>query len=169
MKTQMERVALELTEGRGAHADPIACVEDLPAELATRKPAGFEHSALEIVAHLNYWMRYDLKRMKGGPDPYPKHASESWLSAQEVHAGRWQNEIANFRELLQELAAMCRSDLGTWLTQAPAMHESQKRNASSIGALIFQSITHNSYHLAQIVDLRRAQGVWPPARGGDTW
>ena len=169
LKAQMERVALELIEGRGAHADPLACIEDVPAELATRKPSGFEHSILEIVAHLNCWMRYDLKRMRGSPDPYPEHAAESWLSPEGVLVGRWPEEVERFGELLQELAEVCRSDVRTWLTEAPAMCVGHQRNASSTGAMIFQSITHNSYHLGQIVDLRRAMGAWPPGKGGDTW
>jgi uncharacterized damage-inducible protein DinB len=28
---------------------------------------------------------------------------------------------------------------------------------------------HNAYHLGQIVSLRQAMGVWPPASGGWTW
>ena len=28
---------------------------------------------------------------------------------------------------------------------------------------------HNSYHLGQIVLLRRILGAWPPPSGGDTW
>ena len=28
---------------------------------------------------------------------------------------------------------------------------------------------HNAYHLGQIVSLRQAMGLWPPAGGGWTW
>jgi len=35
------RALTELLRGQGAHADPIACIEDLPADLATRQVAGF--------------------------------------------------------------------------------------------------------------------------------
>lgn len=169
LKAQMERVALELIEGRGAHADPLACVEDLRAQLAVRKPSGFEHSVLEIVAHVNYWMEYDLKRMRGVPELYPIHAAESWLSAQQVRNAKWPEEVERFRKLLQQLRAICRSDLTNWLTESRAMCAGHEQNASSLGALIFQSITHNSYHVGQIVDVRRALGAWPPVKGGDTW
>ena len=169
LKGQMQRVALELIEGRGAHADPMACVEDISPELATTRPPGFEHSILEILAHVNCWMRYDLKRMRGSPDPYPEHAAESWLRAEEVQASRWPKEVEQFCQLGQELAAMCRADERTWLIEAPPMCVGHQRNASSVGAMIFQLITHNSYHIGQIVGVRRALGAWPPAKGGDTW
>ena len=169
LKAQMERVSLELVEGRGAHVVPVGCIEDLGAEAACRKPAGFEHSICEIVTHLNYWMEYDMKRMRGTPDPYPVHAAESWPSSKDVREADWKKIVNRFRELLHELESVCRSDASAWTKQAPAAHPSHERNASTVGAMIFQLITHNSYHVGQIVDLRRALGAWPPANGGDTW
>ena len=166
---QMERVALELLEGRGAHADPLACIDDLTADSASRKPVGFTHSIFDLVAHLNYWMEYDMKRMRGAADPYPVHASESWPSGQNIHDAQWTKQVERFCELQKELAILCRSGIRSWLSSAPATHVSHERNASSVGALIFQTITHNSYHIGQIVDLRRALGAWPPSKGGDTW
>jgi uncharacterized damage-inducible protein DinB len=168
-KAQMERVAVELLEGRGAHAEPLACIEDLTVEQATRKPLGFEHSIFEIVAHLNYWMDYDLKRMRGAPDPYPAHASEGWPSAEPIGKARWEGEVRRFRALLGELRTACQLDSASWVSEVPATHKSHERNASTVGAMIFQAIAHNSYHLGQIVDLRRRLGRWPPAKGGDTW
>ncbi len=34
----------ELVYGKGAHVDPVACVEDIPAELAARIAVGYPHS-----------------------------------------------------------------------------------------------------------------------------
>ena len=34
----------ELVYGKGAHVDPVACVEDISAELAARTVAGYPHS-----------------------------------------------------------------------------------------------------------------------------
>lgn len=169
LKAQMERVALELLEGRGAHADSLGCVEDISAELASRKPTGFEHSIFEIVLHLNYWMEADLKRMRGTPDPYPARASEGWPESSATNEESWRACIRKFRELLDEFKSSCRADAASWAMTAAVTHPSHERNASSMGALIFQAIAHNSYHLGQIVDLRRAHGAWPPAKGGDTW
>lgn len=169
LKAQMERVALELLEGRGAHADSVGCIEDISAELASRKPAGFEHSIFEIVSHLNYWMEADLKRMRRTPDPYPAHASESWPDTSATSEDGWEACVARFRKLLGEFASFCLVDEASWAMTAAVTHPSHERNASSIGALIFQAIAHNSYHLGQIVELRRALGAWPPAKGGDTW
>jgi hypothetical protein len=54
----------ELIYGKGAHVDPVACVEDIPAELAARTVAGYPHSIWQIVEHMNYWMRIGLTQTK---------------------------------------------------------------------------------------------------------
>ena len=68
----------ELLRGKGAHADPIACVEDISAELAARQVAGLPHSIGQLVFHMNYWMSYDLRRMRGEQPQYPEHNAESF-------------------------------------------------------------------------------------------
>ena len=74
------RALTELLRGKGAHADPIACVEDLSAELAARHIEGFPHSIGELVFHMNYWMDYELRRIRGEKPAYPEHNSESFPS-----------------------------------------------------------------------------------------
>src|SRR5258706_11089200 len=59
------RALTELLQGKGAHADPIACVEDLTSELAARHVKGFPHSIGQLLFHMNYWMEYELRRIRG--------------------------------------------------------------------------------------------------------
>src|ERR1700719_4718359 len=61
----------ELVHGKGAHVDPVDCVEDIPAELATRTVPDYPHSIWQIVEHMNYWMDYDLSKIAGENRPYP--------------------------------------------------------------------------------------------------
>ena len=68
----------ELVYGKGAHVDPVACVEDISAELAARTVAGYPHSIWQIVEHMNYWMEYELAKIAGENPYYPDIAIESW-------------------------------------------------------------------------------------------
>ncbi|MFZ0947828.1 MAG: hypothetical protein WAN19_06795, partial [Candidatus Sulfotelmatobacter sp.] len=61
----------ELLRGKGAHADPLACVEDLSVELGARQITGFPHSIGQLVFHMNYWMDYELRRIRGQRPAYP--------------------------------------------------------------------------------------------------
>ena len=62
----------ELLRGKGAHADPVACVKDLSADLAARQVVGFPHSVGQLVSHMNYWMDYELRRIRGERPAFPE-------------------------------------------------------------------------------------------------
>jgi len=82
-----EHPLTELLYGKGAHASPLACVEDLPVDLAGSAVSGFPHSIWQILRHLNYWMDYELKRIDGHAAPYPVSAGEScrkWRGLQKL-------------------------------------------------------------------------------------
>lgn len=168
-----ERALTELTEliyGKGAHANSIACVEGLTADLASRRVAGFPHSIWQLVFHLNYWIDYDLKRIKGERPPYPAHADESWPSSRSpADDAEWMREIARFTALLAELAMLANSGSEKLQQEVETMHPAHERQSSSVQAVLWQTVVHNSYHLGQIALLRRSLGVWPPPGGGDTW
>jgi hypothetical protein len=99
----------ELVYGKGAHVDPVACIEDIAAELAARTAAGYPHSIWQIVLHLNYWMDYDLSTVAGENRPYPEKAIESWSTPPSPAAeGRgadeaWQATTRRFYDLLTRL------------------------------------------------------------------
>jgi hypothetical protein len=69
-----ERAMHELLYGKGAHANPVACVEDLPLELSGRRVEGFPHSIWQLVSHMNFWMDYEVRRIRGDAPKYPDHS-----------------------------------------------------------------------------------------------
>jgi uncharacterized damage-inducible protein DinB len=165
----MENVIVELLNGKHAHADSRACV-DVPFDVARNMPEGFTHSIRQLVWHMNYWMEYELKRIAGSPDPYPAHADESWPAASETFdVNQWQHEVARFGELLDELAMHAELPANERARPIQSNHESEAQHASSLEAVLWQTLVHNSYHLGQVVMLRQAVGAWPPIAGSDTW
>jgi hypothetical protein len=102
-----ERALIELLYGKGAHANPVVCVEDVPLELSGRRVEGFPHSIWQLVSHLNYWTDYELRRIHGEAPKYPDHAAESW-PANRAPGGEqeWKMIISEFRGLLGKLAAL---------------------------------------------------------------
>jgi len=170
LKTVLEQPLVELLDGKAAHASPLACLEDLSADLASRKVEGHTWSIWEIVLHLNYWMAYDFKRILGAPDPYPDHAANSWPALPpEASEESWNHTVSQFAALLQEWETLSRSDLQVLMRAANVISPHHAQQASSVLALILQTIAHNSYHVGQIVLTRRALGAWPPRKGGNTW
>jgi uncharacterized damage-inducible protein DinB len=165
-----ESTLSELLYGKGAHANPIACVEDLSAILASRTLDGFPHSTWQLVNHMNYWMEYELHRIAGACPAYPEHASASWLpnSAPPAEAD-WTKAVARFRELIAKFAEVAHSGAQALSRVVQSAHLQQGQHGSTVGAILWQVASHNSYHTGQIAVLRRHLNAWPPQSGGDTW
>jgi uncharacterized damage-inducible protein DinB len=165
-----QTVLIELFHGKAAHANPVACVADLSADLAARNIDGFPHSIWQLLSHMNYWMHYELQRIKGAAPAYPEHASGSWLpNAAPPNETAWNEAIVRLRELIDASIRLAQSDPALLSREVAPAHAQQSQHASSVHAILWQLVAHNSYHTGQIATLRRCLGVWPPRAGGDTW
>lgn len=165
-----ERSLTEVLRGKGAHVDPVACVEDISAELAARAVAGFPHSIGQLVFHINYWMEYELRRIRGERPAYPEHNSESFSAAPSpADAAEWNRLRTRMTELLGEFAALAKSSSQELQRELESVHAGDKNVAGALEAVIMQMVAHNSYHVGQIAMVRQALGAWPPRGGGDTW
>lgn len=165
-----ERALVELLYGKAAHANPLSCIEDVSSELASRVTDHFPHSIFQLTAHMNYWMDYELRRTRGEKPAYPSHASESWPThAAPASQNEWPAAVVRFRQLLAELATLAGSSPEILSRPVEPTHPSHETHSSSLLAVLWQTLVHNSYHVGQITMLRRALGAWPPSSGGDTW
>jgi|SRR5579872_818900 uncharacterized damage-inducible protein DinB len=164
-----QRALTELLRGKGAHADPIACVEDISAELAARQVVGFPHSIGQLVFHINYWMEYELRRIRGQRPAYPEHNSESFPAASSVDVAEWDRLRARMTELLDEFAGLAKLSAQELQREIESVYEGDKNVAGTLEAVLWQMVAHNSYHVGQIAMIRRTLGAGPPCGGGDTW
>jgi uncharacterized damage-inducible protein DinB len=165
-----DRTLRELVYGKGAHVDPVACVEDISAELATRTVAGYPHSIWQIVEHMSYWMDFELRKIAGEVPTYPEKAMESWPAHPEgASEAQWSEVRQRFVALLARLAALADGDSATLDKVVSEVDVMKKSRQNSVHATLWQITAHNSYHAGQIALLRRQAGAWPPERGGDTW
>jgi|SRR5580700_3364930 uncharacterized damage-inducible protein DinB len=164
------RALTELLRGEGAHADPVACIEDLSPELAARQVDGFPHSIGQLVFHMNYWMDYELRRIRCQRPAYPEHNAESFPSAPSpADAQDWDRLKKDFASLLADFAALANSSPEELQRQIETVHEGDTKVARTLEAVLWQMVAHNSYHVGQIALIRRTLGAWPPRGGGDTW
>jgi len=164
-----ERALTELLRGKGAHADPLACVEDISAELAGRQVPGFPHSIGQLLFHMNYWMGYELRRVRGERPAYPERSSQTFPVAAAVDTGEWNRIREQFAARLGEFAALAKSSRAELDRQIETVHEGDTKVAGTLEAVLWQMVAHNSYHLGQIAMIRRVLGAWPPRGGGDSW
>jgi uncharacterized damage-inducible protein DinB len=164
------RALTELLHGKGSHADPLACIEDISAEVAARHLEGFPHSIGQLVFHMNYWMDYELRRIRGERPAYPEHSSETFPPAPSARdAPDWDRLCQRFAGLLADFTKLAESSPDEMQRQIETGHEGDTKLAGTLEAVLWQMVAHNSYHTGQIAMIRRTLGAWPPRGGGDTW
>jgi hypothetical protein len=149
-----------LLDGKGAHLDFDATVEGLPAELAGRPAAGLPHTAWQLVEHLRIAL-WDLVEYSRSPG----HESPEWPAGYWPPApappspAAWEESLAAYRSQREEMKALVADPARDLLAPLPW---------SDFGASLLREALlaagHASYHLGQLVDLRRALGAWPAER-----
>jgi hypothetical protein len=76
-----------LTEPIGFLA-PARALEGLSPDFAERRVDGAPHSIAEIVAHLNFWQIWFIRRAEGMAAPMVQHAAEGWPARRRLDPGR---------------------------------------------------------------------------------
>jgi hypothetical protein len=145
----------ELIKGGNAHVDYKKALEDFPAELRGKRPKGGPHSPWELLEHMRI-AQLDILEYSRNPD----HKSPDWPSGywpeepEPPDAKAWDRTVNGF---CQDLRAMCAlvADEKTDLF-APIPHGTGQTILRE--ALLVAD--HNSYHLGQLVLVRRMLGTW---------
>jgi hypothetical protein len=146
---------LYLLKGEGAHAKFEDVIDDFPAKQRGEKVANFPHTAWMLLEHLRI-AQWDILEFSRNA----KHKSPDWPSGywpkEEAPPSvpAWAKSVRGFqsdRKAMQKLVADPKSDLHKpfpWGDGQTLLRE----------ALLLAD--HNSYHLGQLVTLRRLLGAW---------
>ena len=139
--------------GHQSHVDFDSAVEDFPAELRGLKPAGAPHTAWQLLEHMRIAQRDILDFSRD-----PHHQSPEWpegywpagktppdAQAWDASVEAFQKDAREFNKLVQDL------------------HEDLfKRFEHGDGQTLLREVllvaTHNSYHLGQLVFLKKMLG-----------
>lgn len=153
--TAVREELIWLLEGGHAHAKFDDVVADFPKEHVGTRPEGVPYSAWELLEHMRLaqedilrfsqsaeWVSHDWPKGYWPPKPAPQHE------------GDWNKSIRAIRKDLAEFIAMIRD---------PAQDLHKKFPWGSGQTLMREALLiadHNSYHLGQLVLVRRLLGAW---------
>jgi DinB superfamily len=146
---------LDLLRGRNAHADFDTSVADFPSRLRGVKPAGAPHTAWQLLEHMRI-AQWDILEFSRDV----KHKSPSWpegywpKTEAPPSAAAWNNSLRSFRADLKGMAKLVADKNTDLFARIP--HGSGQTILRE--ALLIAD--HNSYHLGQMVLLRRLLGAW---------
>jgi len=156
------QVMINALHGRNAHLCPEKALEGLKLSVTGKKILNTPYTIWQLLKHMNYWQHKLLQRMEGG-DVYPDHTwQEGWEES--FNAGS-QEELD--QEILKLLSLIKKAEdaIGNGETDRSCSSETLQTHYHILQAMA----SHISYHLAEVVILRRIFGAWPPPAGGLTW
>ena len=129
-----------------------------PAQAVNKRPDWpWPYSVAEQVAHMLFWQEHTLTTIKTGTEPEVPTAAVSWPAVTEADWPRVKDEFLAGLERSREVAR-----------DSETLNRVLGSNYT-VGVKLLSQITHDSYHLGQVVLLRRMMGAWPPSGGGNTW
>jgi hypothetical protein len=146
---------VDLLTGGNAHAKFDDVIKDLPPKLRGTKPENFPHSPWMLLEHLRaaQWDILDFSRnlkyksMKWPDDYWPK--TEAPPSAE-----AWNKSIEEFHRDLEAMQALVKNPKTDLFARIPwGDGQTILREALLVA-------DHNSYHLGQLLDVRRLLGAW---------
>ena len=161
-KALRERIIASVS-GSGAHVRPAVALEYLTMAQARRRPSKRLATIWEELAHVVFWQDFVLETVRGGQPKAPAHAAGGWPAVPKGPRSEaaWEALVARFLKGLEEIEKLARKvDI-----EAPI----GRGKKSALGGQLLMLGSHTSYHLGQIVCLRKLIGAWLPPSGGATW
>jgi hypothetical protein len=146
---------LDLLRGHNAHADFDAVVADFPSRSRGVKPPGAPHTAWQLLEHMRMAQWDILEFSRDAKHKSPPWPEGYWPKTEAPpNAAAWNNSLRSFRADLKAMAKL----VGDKKTDLYAKIPHGSGQTILREALLIAD--HNSYHLGQMVLLRRLLGTW---------
>jgi hypothetical protein len=155
-KSLREQIAYALS-GEGAHAGFDDSVNRLAPPLQGKRPEGAAHSPWELLEHMRIAQADILAFTRNDPDYAPlDFPSGYWPGTQAPpDEEAWERSCQAFHKDLDDFIELVKDETKDLLAPLP-----QSKSGASIMAQALLVADHNSYHLGQLVMVRRLLGAW---------
>lgn len=154
-QSRLKELLLDQFSGRNAHAAFDDAVDGLVLDDVGIRPDGLPHSIWELVEHLRI-AQYDILDFSQNPDYQALKWPDDYWPASPKPDGQdqWDQTIAAFHRDHKAMEDLIRQT-GHDLTE-PLDHGS----GQTLFREVLLIVDHNSYHIAQIIQVRRLLGKW---------
>jgi uncharacterized damage-inducible protein DinB len=142
-------------EGKHAHPPPSHVLSGLDKALAGSKLEGFPHTIHQLVQHLVFWQDLGLDWIQRTEPPGDPDATGDWsAAAAPADDDAWSEMLERFSGGLASAKRLAATE--SLEVAIPGWDHVSRLD-------ILQTIaSHNSFHLGQVVSMRRLLGAWPP-------
>ena len=146
---------LNLLSGRGAHLDWKTALKGIPPKMRGVRPNGLPYSLWELLEHMRIAQWDILEFSRDGQHVSPEWPKAYWpATPAPPSAAAWDRSMKSFsRDLdrMKKLVANPKTDL--FLKISHGTGQTILREALLVA-------DHNSYHLGQVLTVRRLLGIW---------
>lgn len=152
----LRALLLRALDWQDAHANVDAAVKGLPARLRGARAPGFEHSVWQLVEHLRL-VQFDIYDFCVNAKYEERHFPDDYWPPSIAPTGprAWSQSLAGYRRDLRAVQAMVADPRCDLFATIP--HGTGQTYLREIVLII----DHTSYHVGQILAVRKALGAWP--------
>jgi hypothetical protein len=152
----LQKHLINLLSFEGAHVGLEEAVRGLAPELRGKKIKGAPHTAWQLVEHMRIAQWDILEFARNAKHVSPKFPEGYWPKSDAPPSeAAWKKSIASFRQDLEEMKKVV-AEADEEQLYAPIPHGDGQTLLRE--ALLLAD--HNSYHLGQLVMLRKMLGAW---------
>jgi hypothetical protein len=146
---------LNLLSGKGAHIDWKESFDGIPPKMRGVRPEGLPYSLWELLEHMRIAQWDILEFSRDSRHVSPEWPQGYWPAAPApAKASAWDDSLKVFArdlEAMKKLVASPKTDLFAKIPHGDG--QTILREALLVA-------DHNSYHLGQVLTVRRILGVW---------
>jgi len=152
---QIRQQIAKLLDWGDAHADFRTAVEDFPDDLRGEVPSGFSRSAWELLEHMRIALWDIVEFTKDARHKSPPWPDGYWPPLRTPpQEEAWQQSVRSFVDLVEEMRGLILD------RHRPLLEPLPRGQGQTLMREALLVADHNSYHLGQLVQLRKALKAW---------
>lgn len=152
-KALRERL-LELLQGGSAHVDLATVVDDFPAEFAATKPRNVPYTPWQLLEHMRLTIN-DLLLFSTDPKYVaPNWPEDYWPKQEAPQPGQWDASVKALKADLAAFEGMVGDPKANLYAKIPW------GDGQTLLREVLLACQHTSYHLGEMVLIRRELGAW---------
>ena len=146
---------IELLRSRGAHADFDEAIDGLPEGLRGARVKDLPFTAWRLVEHLRLAQRDILEFSRNAKHKSPQWPEGYWPDGDAPpNPAAWDASVAAFRRDLADMEKLVKDPSNNLFAPIPHGQGQTLLREAMLAA------DHNSYHVGQLIVLRRLLGAW---------
>ena len=152
---QIRQQIAKLLDWGDAHADFRTAVDDFPDDLRGEVPPGFSRSGWELLEHMRIALWDIVEFTKDARHKSPPWPDGYWPPLRTPpQEEAWQQSVQSFDDLVEEMRGLILD------RHRPLLEPLPRGQGQTLMREALLVADHNSYHLGQLVQLRKALKAW---------